>query len=85
MAKGQFTFPSGNLYVGGFSLTTGDFEGNGKMTTENETIQGDWKESKLNGQATRRTHSGDIYNGQWTNGMLNGEGEYITADSTYKG
>jgi len=55
------------------------------MTTDNETIQGDWKESKLNGQATRRTHSGDIYNGQWTNGMLNGEGEYITADSTYKG
>jgi len=29
MAKGQFTFPSGNLYVGGFSLTTGDFEGKG--------------------------------------------------------
>jgi hypothetical protein len=66
-------------------METGDFEGIGKMTTDFETIEGNWRDSKLNGQAIRKCRNGDRYEGQWTDGMLNGEGSYHTKDCDYFG
>ena len=78
-------FSSGCFYDGYFSLETGMLEGTGTMTTANEVINGNWKESKLTGKATRRTKTGDEYIGDWLDGKLHGKGYYRTKTESYEG
>lgn len=84
MVSGEFIFTSGNQFIGCFS-NHGMLEGQGVMKTDFEIIEGCWKDSKLNGNATRRTNIGDEYTGEWINGKLNGKGYYKTKEESYAG
>jgi hypothetical protein len=76
-------WPDGAEYNGDFNGPI--LEGNGTMKLDDEVIQGEWKESKLNGKGWRRMANGDRYMGTWVKGKLQGYGEHNTADESYSG
>ena len=80
---GTFIWPDGAEYSGDFSGP--QFEGQGTLKTDDEVVNGQWKDSKLEGKGERRLANGDRYSGNWIKGRLQGYGEHYTQDETYTG
>ncbi len=76
----------------GSTTVNGLAEGDGYALVENSkgdkiTLEGFWLKGELSGYGTmKNSQSGEVYNGEWTNGQWHGEGEFQDkAGSNYTG
>ena len=63
------------LYQGSINLKN-EKQGFGILTTENKILTGFWRENNFTGWGKEKNKNGEIYEGKFINGKLNGKGFY---------
>ncbi len=63
------------LYQGSINLKN-EKQGFGILITENKTLTGFWRENNFTGWGKEKNKTGEIYEGKYINGKLNGKGIY---------
>ena len=58
----------------------GLYHGNGKITNNEGTYDGEWKNGFFDGQGVFSWLNGNKYDGQWKNGIFDGQGVYTSAN-----
>ena len=61
----------------------GQRHGIGKCTTPNYVLIGQWKNDKFSGWGRESRNNGDVFEGRYENGLLNGKGIYLN-DKNFK-
>lgn len=59
--------------------------GQGLLQTGEETLEGTFFKNQLSGQGKRVSSSGEVYEGKWVDGVLEGFGKYETSNVSYHG
>ena len=70
------------LYQGSINLKN-EKQGFGILTTENKTLTGFWRENNFTGWGKEKNKNGEIYEGKFINGKLNGKGFYKNKNGDY--
>jgi hypothetical protein len=89
--KGKFEYPDGgnNLFIYDGSWRSGIKNGPfGKFTMKGcVQITGDFSDGEITGHAVKTWSDGRRYEGEWLNGEMHGQGDWISSDGdeTYKG
>ena len=63
----------------------GEKHGLGKLTSDNKTLIGHWREGQFTGWGREVNNNGEIYEGKFVNGNLYGKGIYINGKEYYLG
>ena len=84
-AAGTFTFEDGSVYAGGFLDGSASGEGVLFDSQGNTVYTGSFREGSFNGRGVYYSPEGWTYQGQFEDGLFEGEGEVIIQDSTIRG